>query len=147
VRVFLDTNVLVAAFATRGLCADVVRLVLAHHDLVVSAVVLDELQRTLGDKIGLSSDAVARVMELLRPYLAVADADTDEEAVADRESGSLSLRDPSDVTVVQSALAAKAELIVSGDRDLLEAQLPIEVLSPRAFWEKLRTQPPSMPAL
>ena len=34
VRVFLDTNVLVAAFATRGLCADVVRTVLAEHELV-----------------------------------------------------------------------------------------------------------------
>jgi len=29
VRVFLDTNVLVAAFATRGLCADLMRVVLA----------------------------------------------------------------------------------------------------------------------
>jgi hypothetical protein len=46
-RVFLDTNVLVAAFATRGLCADVLRLVLVHHELVTSAVVVAELQRAL----------------------------------------------------------------------------------------------------
>ena len=31
-RVFLDTNVQVSAFATRGLCADVLRLVLAEHE-------------------------------------------------------------------------------------------------------------------
>ena len=30
-RVFVDTNVLVAAYATRGLCADLLRLILAQH--------------------------------------------------------------------------------------------------------------------
>jgi predicted nucleic acid-binding protein len=47
VRVCLDTNVLVAAFATRGLCADVLRTVLAEHDLVVGEVILAELRRVL----------------------------------------------------------------------------------------------------
>jgi len=32
VRVFFDTNVLVSAFATRGLSADLLRLVLTEHD-------------------------------------------------------------------------------------------------------------------
>ncbi len=36
-RVFLDTNVLVSAVATRGLCADVLREVLLSHQLLVSA--------------------------------------------------------------------------------------------------------------
>ena len=46
-RVFLDTNVLVSAFATRGLCADVLRLILAEHTLVTGEVVLRELRRAL----------------------------------------------------------------------------------------------------
>ena len=33
--VMLDTNVLASAAATRGLCADVLRAVLAEHELVV----------------------------------------------------------------------------------------------------------------
>jgi len=36
VKVFLDTNILVSATATRGLCADVLREVLASHQLIVS---------------------------------------------------------------------------------------------------------------
>ena len=47
-KVFLDTNVLVAAFATRGLCADVMRVVLAEHQLITGEVVLSELRRALG---------------------------------------------------------------------------------------------------
>ena len=50
-RVFLDTNVLVAAFATRGLCADVFRLVLAEHELLVSPALIEEVTRTLTKKI------------------------------------------------------------------------------------------------
>lgn len=43
-RIFLDTNVLVAALATRGLCADLLRVVLREHQLVLSAQVLTELE-------------------------------------------------------------------------------------------------------
>ncbi|HZL91991.1 MAG TPA: hypothetical protein VFB99_00055 [Vicinamibacterales bacterium] len=35
-KVFLDTNVLVSAFAARGICEDVLRIVLAEHQLVVA---------------------------------------------------------------------------------------------------------------
>jgi len=56
VKVFLDTNVLVSGFATRGLCADVIRLVLAEHELVVAQIVLDELKRVLKQKIELPAE-------------------------------------------------------------------------------------------
>ena len=39
-KVFLDTNVLIAAFATRGLCADVFRLAATDHSLLIGAPVL-----------------------------------------------------------------------------------------------------------
>tara|TARA_Y100000590_G_C15710915_1_gene1010249 strand:+ start:1307 stop:1432 length:126 start_codon:yes stop_codon:yes gene_type:complete len=39
-KVFLDTNVLVSAFATRGLCADVMRVILTEHELLIGEVVL-----------------------------------------------------------------------------------------------------------
>ena len=51
VRVALDTNVLVSAVATRGLCADLFNLVLAEHELIVGETVLTELKRILREKI------------------------------------------------------------------------------------------------
>ena len=41
-RVFFDTNVLVSAFVARGLCADLLRLVLTEHTLVSSEAFLRE---------------------------------------------------------------------------------------------------------
>ncbi len=65
-RVCLDTNVLVAAFATRGLCADVFRTVLTEHDLVLGEVLLVELRRALRGKLKLSEDRVALVHGKMR---------------------------------------------------------------------------------
>lgn len=58
-KVCLDTNVLVAAFATRGLCADVLRAVLAEHELVTGEVILAEFRRTLTTKLMAPADRVA----------------------------------------------------------------------------------------
>ena len=46
-RVFLDTNVLISAFAARGLCADLMRLLLAEHDVLTGEVNLTELRRVI----------------------------------------------------------------------------------------------------
>jgi len=43
-KVFLDTNVLISAVATRGLCADVMREVLTSHELVVCEPLIKELK-------------------------------------------------------------------------------------------------------
>lgn len=61
-RVFLDTNVLVSAFTTRGLGADVFRLVLAEHELIVGRIVLEELRGVLREKIGLPESAVREAL-------------------------------------------------------------------------------------
>ena len=42
-RVFFDTNVLVSAFLARGLCADLLRLVLTEHPVAPSPVQTLEL--------------------------------------------------------------------------------------------------------
>jgi len=50
--------VLVAAFATRGFCLDIVQLVLAEHRLVVGLTTVEELERILAENVrqcGLSS--------------------------------------------------------------------------------------------
>ena len=49
-RVLLDTNVIVSAVTTRGLCADVFRTVLADHELVTCPKVLQEIKRILQHK-------------------------------------------------------------------------------------------------
>ncbi len=132
-RVFLDTNVLISAFATRGLCADVLHTVLAEHQLVLGETVLTELGRVQRTKLGLPADLVDETLAFLRREAAV---------TSDVVDPGLSLRDPTDVPIFGEALAAGAQVLVTGDRDLLDVgrRAPIPIMSPRAFWDHLRTR-------
>jgi putative PIN family toxin of toxin-antitoxin system len=131
VRVFLDTNVLVSAFATRGLCADVLRYILAEHRLVVGEVVIEELRRALHEKLNLPPGQVEAIEELLR----------DQEVVAKPQAPAAAPeRNPDDRWVIASALAAEVDLLVTGDKDLLDlgGEAPLPILDPRGFWNLVR---------
>jgi uncharacterized protein len=134
VRVCLDTNVLVAAFATRGLCADVFRTVLAEHDLVVGEVILAELRRALSAKLKLPPDRIAAVEAVLASVPVVPKPPVPAE---------VAVRDAADRWILATAIAGNAAVLVTGDRDFLDirAQSPIPILDPREFWQFLRDNP------
>ncbi|MEQ1573972.1 MAG: putative toxin-antitoxin system toxin component, PIN family, partial [Vicinamibacterales bacterium] len=129
-RVFLDTNVLVAAFATRGLCADVMRVVLAEHQLITGDVVLSELRKALGRRIKLPAATIEDILALLREQ---------EVVPKPRKPSELPIRDPDDRWILASAMAGRADVLVTGDRDLLDVadKVPLPILDPRAFWDRL----------
>jgi uncharacterized protein len=131
VRVCLDTNVLVAAFATRGLCADVLRTVLAEHDLVIGEVILAELRRVLSTKFKVPTDRLDAIDAVFAPFPTIPKP---------KEPASVAMRDAADRWIVATAVAGNADVLVTGDRDLLDIQseLPIHTLDPRAFWDLLR---------
>lgn len=131
-RVFLDTNVLVSAFATRGLCADVLRVVLAEHELVTAETVLAELQRVLISKIGAPAALAKEIDSFLRAH---------HVEPAPRELPKVPVRDADDLLVLASALEARAEVLVTGDHDLLalaEEEAGLRIVDPRGFWSLVR---------
>ena len=136
-RIFLDTNVVVSALATRGICADILSLVVSERDLLLSETVLRELERVLGDKFGVPADAVQEAGKFLREEAATV-------VQAGRPRPEVALRDPDDVAILAEAVVSNADLLVTGDRDLLDvaANLPVVVASPREFWALLREEDP-----
>jgi uncharacterized protein len=134
VRVCLDTNVLVAAFATRGLCSDVLRTVLTEHELILGEVILAELRRALKTKLRLSSAGIAAVEAVF---------DAIEVVPKPPEPWAIPIRDRADRWILATAVAGGADVLVTGDEDLLSvaASAPLPVLAPRAFWELLRNAP------
>jgi len=135
VRVFLDTNVLVSAFAARGICADLMELVLLHHDFVTGRNVLRELERVLEGKLRLPA---ARTKEIVR-FIG-------DEAVAVIESAApVALRvEPADALVLGEAKLGAAEVFVTGDAQLLALGSvdAMRVVTPRQFWELLHAGDP-----
>jgi putative PIN family toxin of toxin-antitoxin system len=129
VKVFLDTNVLASAFATRGLCADVLQATLAEHELLVGDVVLVELKKALREKFHVPADVVKETEAFLRQFTVVPKP---------KKHLDLGIRDPDDEWVVASAVASGADVVVTGDKDLTSLKKsPVDILTPRQFWQRL----------
>lgn len=130
----LDTNVLVSGLAFPG--GPPGRLVSAWRagafGLVTSAFMLDELARilpALSRRTGFGPEDVRDFLDLLRAMAKVVELDPAVLAQA-QASG---LRDPNDVPVLATFIAAGADCLVTGDKDLLALAERFAVLTPAAF--------------
>ena len=132
-RIFLDTNVLVSAVATRGLCADVLREILTRHQLIISNSLIRELKNALGKKLAVPEDLVSELVEVLQKESYFSNS----SALPD-----IDIKDKDDIPIVSCALNGKADLFITGDKELLELRKirKMEIVSPRTFWEKLQAQ-------
>jgi len=138
VRILLDTNVLVAAFATRGFCSDILQLVLAEHRLVVGETIVEELERILGEKLRMPDVRVHEVVRFVRDQA---------DVVAPVEPATWPDTDPADRWIAAAAIVGAVDVLVTGDRDLLDARpaVGLRIVTPRGLWELLRAARPGEP--
>ena len=130
-RVVLDANVLIAAFATRGLCNSLLDLCLQSHDLILSQELLREMERNLLRKFKLPEPKVAAIIRYLERQAMIEEPTTVDAG---------SCRDPGDLHVLGLAVKSRPDCVVTGDQDLLilKTYQGIPILSPREFWTRLR---------
>jgi putative PIN family toxin of toxin-antitoxin system len=135
VRVFLDTNVLAAGFATRGLCSDLIREILENHEWVCSDAILAELQRILTKKFKLPEEDARKVVAMIR--------DTSELSLASMDAN-YAVADTDDHQHLSAAENAACDAFVTGDKALwvLNPLDHMAVLSPREFWVRISDQQP-----
>jgi putative PIN family toxin of toxin-antitoxin system len=130
VIVVLDTSVLIAAFVTTsGVCADVLKMSAREHELILSDYILDEYARKLRGKFGLSAaEAADERRELALTAALVEPLDVDPRIC----------RDPADAAILGTALAAKADMLVTVDKDLLDitAKVGVDIVNPREFFRR-----------
>jgi uncharacterized protein len=129
VRVLLDSSVLIAACISRsGTCANLLEDVLIGHEWVISQLILDEVARKLREKFHYSRNDIAEIV-------APASAAARMEEPVDIPAGSC--RDANDLPVLSTAVAGPVELLITGDKDLLQLRTfrGIAIISPSEFWK------------
>ena len=129
-RVFLDTNVLISALATRGLCAELYERLLTQHEMVTGEPVIAEVLNVLRRKFRAGDDLLTKVEAELRRL---------EVVPAQPLAPALPIEDKEDPWILSCALAGKVDCFVTGDAELLELRKVegLAVISPRACWETL----------
>jgi putative PIN family toxin of toxin-antitoxin system len=144
-RIVLDTNLLIsAALAPQGKPRRVLTWARTNARLIASLPLLKEVRTRLE-------------RPKFRKYLSAEDAEgfvLDFAAVCEKAalSGSIRVRrDPDDDMVLETAVAGRADCIVTGDQDLLvlDPFRGIRILTPAAFLEAIATEngglPPDLP--
>jgi uncharacterized protein len=127
-KVVLDTNVIVAAFATQGLCHAVFELCLDQQDLFLSSDILKEVADVLKRKLRVPPHVIQETIEYLREHSTVVQI----EPLTKRIS-----RDQNDDHIIALAVQSAADYIITGDEDLLvlKKYKNIPIVQPRQFWE------------
>src|SRR5437773_4592669 len=78
-----------------------------------------------------AAGAIKEIDEFLREH---------EVAPKPAAPAALPKRDPGDQWVLASAIESRADVLVTGDRDLLDIAVaaPIKIIDPRGFWDLVR---------
>ena len=135
-KVVIDVNVWVSALLWGGVPGQIVRLVYEQTlEEYVSAELLQELEATLRrakfqPRLEKRQQTVAELMAIataLCPSVLIDDVDIPN------------LRDPDDTKIIATAISANAEVLITGDQDLLVLQdvQGIHILTPAQFLELL----------
>ena len=115
IRVVADTNIFVAAALKPGGPTDMWLRIAGQprssFELFVSDQILDEVKEKLIDKFGFSPERTENFVSAIRERAAL---------VIPIESLAGTVSDPDDDMVLECAIAAKAQLVISADQDLLK---------------------------
>ncbi len=112
-KILIDTNVLISAFVFKGKPRELLcRLLLNRHRLIVTSYVEREFRRTLERKWPNKADSVCEAFSTMR-FQRLKSSDAQYGA----------LRDEKDIPVLSDAVYYNVDVILSGDKDFLEAGL------------------------
>ena len=127
-KVVFDTNVLVSAFVSEGVCSKLLgRARRGQFQLITSSFILKEFEAVLLKKLSATKSETKQALRILT------------EAVSDIVKPSQTLsgicRDPDDDNILSGIIAASADYLVTGDSDLLQMRdfRGTRIITPRDF--------------
>ena len=125
-RIVFDTNILVSAVQFGGLPLLALQLGIQSHDLLTSTALLEEFERVLVRRFKFPPEAAEKVLNEYRQTCKLVRPTTRLHAIT---------RDSSNNRVLECAVYGRADLIVSGDMDLLSLKQfrEIPILTVREF--------------
>lgn len=126
-KIVLDSNIIVAAYAGRGLCNSLFELCLDRHSIIISEFILTEVKRTLHNKLKMPLANVETIIEYLKEFCILSTYNKISDNIC---------RDKNDNDIISLAVGNNVDCLITGDNDLLVLKKynKIKIISPRDFW-------------
>lgn len=127
-NIVFDTNVILSAFLTEGLSHKVFHSCIGKHKLYISEWILSELKDKLENKFNVPKTKILKLHNFLKKacYLVEPKGELIKES-----------RDKKDNPILLLADYSHANLLITGDKDLLEMvkYKSIKIVNPRYYFE------------
>jgi putative PIN family toxin of toxin-antitoxin system len=132
-KIVFDTNVLISAFITHGLCNEIFDYCLIEHELYTSQWILEEFRKNLLKKFGFSKDEIGQAINLILKNSVI---------IKPVPLMSRICSDPADDNILAAAITGEVDFIITGDNDLLKLNKiqGIQIIKPSAFWKHEKNQ-------
>lgn len=134
IKVVLDTNILISSIFWKGPSRQIVDLAITHKiKSITSPEILEEVEAVLYEDF--PQVPYEKIGDILRDILSHSELIIPNEVTVKR------LRDLKDAKIVACGISAKADYIVTGDKDLivLKKYKGIQIVSPKAFSDLFKT--------
>ena len=130
-KVVLDTNVIIASFASRGLCHALFELCLDRFKIAANPFLIEGVETNLVKKLKIPRATAKEITEFLKEIALNIEIDAIPQEICE---------DPDDAKVLALAEISNAEYLITGDKELLKIKEfgIAKILSPRQFWEAVK---------
>lgn len=130
-KIVLDTNVIISAFATHGICKKVFETSLLNFSIILSDFILDEIKDVLSSKLKIPQEIIDEIIGYLKENSTLVVPETISFSAC---------KDQKDLNILGTAISGKAKFIITSDKDLLEIKdfEGIKIVNPREFYENFK---------
>lgn len=130
-KVVLDTNILISALVYGGKPEQIYNLVLEKQMIAITTnILIAELLENLTKKFNFEQGRIEQLGRIIKKHFNVVHPKDIIKVI----------RDEDDNRVLEAAIAGNCEVIITGDRDLLDLGNfeDVEILTPEEFLEKFK---------
>ena len=117
-KVMIDTNIIISAMLSpQGKAAKAFyKAIQLPFEPLVCPYIIDEVQRKFAEKLAAHASKLHNFNDILPLFYIV-------PTPIDNADGEMLLRDVKDMPILRAAIAAKADYLLTGDKDFLEAAI------------------------
>jgi len=127
-KVVLDSNILISALISKGVAHDFIyKLINKDVQIVISDYIVTEVNEVLTRKKFQDKQILYTLWNLIQKDVTIVKIKS--------EITKVTLRDPKDHPILQTAIKSKAEFIITGDEDLLSLKIwgKIKIMNMKDF--------------
>ena len=126
-KILFDANVIISALIVKGVSFEVVKYAKKKHNVFISDFIIREIKNKLKNKFKFNDKEIKKVLSFLNTYFQNAGKVENIERVC---------RDKEDDSILSAGLKIKADVIITGDDDLLSLKRykSIDIIKPSDFW-------------